>query len=144
VSRKNRNRNIVHTQNTSLIAQAEVRQWSGPLPHPEALERYNQIVPGSAERIIKLAETQHDHRLEIEKSVIDSGIAAQKLGTILGFILAMTAILGGVFLIYVGKESTGITSIIAALAGLVGVFVYGKSEQKKELTTKAESVVKAR
>jgi uncharacterized membrane protein len=121
-----------------------MRQWSGPLPHPEALERYNQIVPSAAERIIKMAETQHDHRIKIEKNVVDSNIAAQRLGTILGFIVAMTAILGGIFLVYVGKEATGIASIVTALVGLVGVFVYGKNEQKKDLAKKTEAIATAR
>jgi len=91
-----------------------------------------------------MAETQHDHRIEIEKSVVDSNIAAQKLGTILGFIVAMTAILGGVFLVYIGKEITGLASIVTALAGLVGVFVYGKLEQKKDLAKKTEAIVTTR
>jgi uncharacterized membrane protein len=121
-----------------------MQQWSGPLPHPEALERYNQIVPGSAERIIAMAEDQHDHRIEIETRVIESNISAQKLGTILGFVVAMTAIVGGSLLVYGGKETSGLTAIITALAGLVGVFVYGKREQKKELAGKAQAITSAR
>jgi hypothetical protein len=39
-----------------------------------------------------MAETQHDHRLAIEKEVVDSNVNSQKLGTVLGFIVAMTAI----------------------------------------------------
>lgn len=30
--------------------------YSGPLPHPETLAKYDQIVPGAAERIITMAE----------------------------------------------------------------------------------------
>ena len=119
-------------------------QWAGPLPHPDALERYNQIVPTAAERILAMAESQHDHRLSIEKQVIDSNLSAQKLGTILGFIVAMTAIFGGVFLAYVGKETSGLSAIIAALVALAGVFVYGKIEQKRELGEKAQAINTAR
>jgi hypothetical protein len=56
----------------------------------------------------------------------------------------MTAILGGVFLVYIGKEVTGLASIVTALAGLVGVFVYGKLEQKKDLAKKTEAIVTTR
>ncbi|MGO9864337.1 MAG: DUF2335 domain-containing protein [Terriglobales bacterium] len=121
-----------------------MHQWSGPLPQPEALQRYNQIVPTAAERIIKMAETQHDHRIAIEKNVVDSNVANQRLGTILGFIVAMTAILGGIFLAYEGKETSGVVSIITALVGLAGVFVYGKMEQKKDLASKTQALAKAR
>ena len=146
MSRKHRNRGMASPHNSALSIQAvaEMRQWSGPLPHPETLERYNQVVPSAAERIIRLAETQHDHRLAIEKEVVDSNINSQKLGTILGFIVAMTAIIGGVFLAYVGRETSGVTSIITALVGLAGVFVYGKREQKKDLANKTQAITNAR
>lgn len=129
---------------STAIIQAEMSQWSGPLPRPDALERYNQIVPTAAERIIKMAETQHDHRLAIEKKVVDSNVNSQKLGTIFGFIVSVTAILGGIFLAYVGKETSGLAAIIAALVGLATVFVYGKSEQKKDLGKKTDAMTKAR
>jgi hypothetical protein len=37
-------------------------------------------------------------------------------------------------------SGAGLTAIISALAALVGVFVYGKSEQKKELKEKANAL----
>lgn len=32
--------------------------WSGPLPHPNDLAQYNEIVPGFAERLLALHEQQ--------------------------------------------------------------------------------------
>ena len=142
MSRKNRNR-IVPSQNDELRIQAMMRSFSGPLPPPEALERYNQIVPGAAERIIAMAESQHDHRQELEKHVIHSNVSAQRLGTLLGFIVAMTAIIGGIWLIHEGKDTAGLASVLTALGALVGVFVYSKVEQKKELDKKTEALVSA-
>lgn len=46
--------------------------------------------------------------------------------------IALTSILGGVYLISIGKDASGLTAIIAALVGLVGAFVYGKYTQAKE------------
>lgn len=92
-----------------------------------------------------MAETQHDHRLAIESSVISSNISGSEIGSHpKGFIIAMTAILGGIFLVYVGKEIFGLASIVTALAGLAGVFVYGKYEQKKDLANKARSITTTR
>ena len=116
-------------------------QYSGPLPPPEALERYNQIVPGAAERLIAMAENQHTHRQELEKHVIHSNVSAQKLGTILGFIVAMTVIIGGVYLVHEGKSGEGLAAILTALAALVGVFVYSKYEQQKDLARKSQALV---
>ncbi len=141
MSHKNRNHGIA--QNAELRIQAMMRSFSGPLPPPEALERYNQILPGAAERIIAMAESQHSHRLELEKHVITSNVSAQKLGTVLGFIVAMTVVIGGMFLVHEGKSGEGLAAILTALASLVGVFLYSKHEQQKDLAKKTEALANA-
>ena len=55
---------------------------------------------------------------------------------VLGFVVAMSAIWGGVYLIAHGAQPQGLTSIIAALVGLVGVFIYARKEKVKELSRK--------
>jgi uncharacterized membrane protein len=112
----------------------------GPLPPPEALERYNQILPGAADRILGMAERQEQHRQKMEEQVVNSNVSSQKLGVKLGFVIAMTAILGGIGLALAGKSGAGLTSIIGALAALVGVFVYGKKHQGRELDEKAQAL----
>ena len=52
----------------------------------------------------------------------------------------MTAIVGGVYLISVGKAVGGLVSIITALVSLAGVFIYGKMAQKRNLTEKANTL----
>src|SRR3989338_3375865 len=54
------------------------QEFSGPLPPPEVLRQFDQVVPGAAERIIKMAEQQFAHRTELEKKVIDSDIRQSK------------------------------------------------------------------
>ena len=130
-------------QSSELRIQAMMRSFSGPLPPPEALERYNQILPGAAERIIVMAESQHAHRLDLEKHVITSNVSAQKLGTILGFVVAMTVVIGGMFLVHEGKSGEGLAAILTALASLVGVFVYSKREQQKDLNKKTDALATA-
>jgi uncharacterized membrane protein len=38
------------------------RHFSGPLPPPEVLAHYNEVVPGAAERILTLTEEQSAYR----------------------------------------------------------------------------------
>jgi hypothetical protein len=73
--------------------------------------------------------------------VIVSNVTMQKWGLGSAFVLAMTAIGGGICLSLKGMSGVGLTAIISALAALVGVFVYGKSEQKKELKEKSEALL---
>jgi predicted MFS family arabinose efflux permease len=63
------------------------------------------------------------------------------MGLACAFVIAMTAILGGIWLSSKGMSGAGLTSIIGALAALVSVFVYGKSQQKKELEENQEALV---
>jgi|SRR5271154_3497962 len=118
--------------------------FSGPLPPPEVLEKYNQAMPGLAERIINMAEQQARHRQEIEKTVINSNAFVQKVGPFLGFIVAMTAVVGGVLLVLKGKDGYGLAAIITALASLAGVFIYGKKQQRRELDEKAQDLAQPR
>lgn len=120
-----------------------MRSFSGPLPPPEALERYNQVLPGAAERIIAMAESQHNHRQGLESHVVRSNVSAQTLGTILGFIVAMTVVIGGMYLVHEGKSGEGLAAILTALASLGGVFLYSKREQQKDLAKKTEALANA-
>jgi uncharacterized membrane protein len=120
---------------------AHAAHFSGPLPPPEILVKYNEALPGCAERIIAMAETQSKHRQSLESKVIESKCNAEKNGPIYGFIICMTAIIGGIFLIYTGKSPEGLASIGGSLAGLVAVFVYGKRKQAQELRDKAQSII---
>jgi uncharacterized membrane protein len=37
--------------------------WVGPLPPPDALEQFNQIIPNGAERIMKMCEDEQKARI---------------------------------------------------------------------------------
>jgi flagellar motor component MotA len=87
-----------------------------------------------------MAESQHHHRQGLESHVIHSNVSAQKLGTILGFIVAMTVVIGGMYLVHEGKSAAGLSAILTALASLVGVFLYSKREQQKDLANKTEAL----
>jgi uncharacterized membrane protein len=123
-----------------LVLHAESTSFSGPIPPPGILEKYNEIIPNGAERIMAMAEKQSAHRESIEKRVIDGEVASQTRGSWFAFIITVLAISGGVFLIEQGKSASGLTTIITSVAGLVGVFVYSKQEQKKERIEKAEAL----
>jgi uncharacterized membrane protein len=123
-----------------IQAAIAISRFSGPLPPPEALAQYEQILTGSANRIIRMAEQQATHRQGIEAISIGSNATVQKWGLACAFVIAMTAIGGGIWLSSKGMSGTGLTSIISALVALVGVFVYGKSGQKKELAKKSNEL----
>lgn len=88
--------------------------------------------PAAQSALLPWPRSNHPTRQELEKSRIDAGNRTEHRGQIFAFIIALAAILGGVYLISIGKDASGLTAIIAALAGLVGAFVYGKYTQARE------------
>jgi uncharacterized membrane protein len=123
---------------------AEFHHFSGPLPPPEALARYNEVIPGGAERILAMAERQSAHREALESKVVNANASSQKMGSTYAFILSLVAVVGGVWLIHDGKSVTGLATILADLAALAGVFVVSRSKQAKERVQKSKALEQAR
>ena len=53
-------------QTGSVLQQTRAYQFVGPLPDPEHLKRYDEILPGAAERIFGSWERQSKHRQRLE------------------------------------------------------------------------------
>lgn len=114
--------------------------FSGPLPPPEILHSYNVVVPGAAERIVAMADRQSVHRQDLEKIVVKGNSRQQAFGTVTAFLLSLMVVAAGTFLIYNDKDVTGFWLIVADLAALAGVFVYGRRSQSKERLEKLAAI----
>jgi uncharacterized membrane protein len=73
-----RRRTEVSTANgNNSIEEIEAeRFWSGILPRPEDFAKFNDVVPGASERILRMAELEQAHRIEIEKTIIPENLSA--------------------------------------------------------------------
>jgi uncharacterized membrane protein len=114
----------------------EASTFSGPIPPPELLKGYNEIITNGAERILIMAENQSTHRIQLENHAIRDELKQSKLGQIFGFILGLVGMGLATTLAILGHEAIagifGTTTII----GLVTVFVLGKKMQQKDLSEK--------
>jgi uncharacterized membrane protein len=98
--------------------------WSGPVPSPSAIERYERVLPGLGDRLIRLTEGEAAHRQLMEKTTVDAAVRNQSRGQIFGFIIAIVVIVGGIVLVALGMNAEGLAAILTPLALLVGAFVY--------------------
>jgi uncharacterized membrane protein len=114
--------------------------FSGPLPLPSLLAKYNEVIPDGAERIMGMAERQSAHRERLEDRVVNGNVASQTRGAYLGFIIVMTAVGCGTYLIAIGKSATGLITILGSLGSLLSVFFAERRRQTKERTEKADSL----
>lgn len=70
--------NSLRPEQRSIVLRAiKQESFSGPIPHPELLQKYDEVKPGFAERIISMAERQLDHRINCEDKVVDDYSEAQ-------------------------------------------------------------------
>lgn len=106
------------------IIAARYESFSGPLPSPDVLERYEQILPGAAERIITMAEAEQSHRHTIERK----DYAEAKLGQVFGFVLGALGLIGSVFVSILGSGWAGSALGGTTVLGLVAVFVVGRTK----------------
>ena len=115
----------------------EISVWKAPIPRPEDIKKYDEVYPGAAETIFGQFRKQSDHRIEIETKVIEGGLASEKRGQIMAFILFLMLIGGGIFLMAIGKDGIGLTTALTGLATSIGLFLTQKSKANKELKSKA-------
>ena len=101
----------------------------GPLPAPETLAQYDQVLNGAAERIIAMAENQAAHRQELEASHLRSEQGRAKTGLWFALLVGLAGIIGSSVCIYHGQATGGSILGGSTLAALVGSFIYGS--QKK-------------
>src|SRR6266487_6387560 len=85
-------------QATHLLASVHRESiFLGPLPPPEALAKYEEVLPGAADRIITMAEKQVGHRQKLESKVVGSNTFNERLGMILAFIVVISLMSFGGF-----------------------------------------------
>ncbi len=120
------------------IERSEIRMRSGPLPEPAELDAYNRIIPNGADRILKMAEAQSAHRIEIEKVVITSQQRQSFCGQLFGLLIGLSGLSLATYAAVTGQPWFG--SIIggATLVSLVSAFLYTQTSQKRELEQKHE------
>jgi uncharacterized membrane protein len=89
--------------------------WSGPLPPPSDLAGYESIVPGSAERIIAMAELAVRGPIEKTAKLTEAEIDASKLG--LSFAIKLTAAMTFAAVVFFALAVAGIGVTAALTAG---------------------------
>ncbi|GLI34551.1 hypothetical protein DAMNIGENAA_19840 [Desulforhabdus amnigena] len=136
-------RSTASDQNNQLQTKQQLllgHQYSGPLPHPSILEKYEVLYPGATKLIIDNYLLQTKHRQELEKRVIESGCGDSRKGLWFAFIIGMTGIVGSVACILSGAQIAGSVLGFTSLTGLVSTFIIGTRERRAERETKFKAM----
>lgn len=114
---------------TARITQIAVsEQFSGPMPHPKHLREYESTLPGSAERILSMAEKTLDHNISVRDRSLLAEIEDTKRGMRYGATLFGLLILCGFSSLFV-TDSELVPGLFlgAAVIGGITAFIEGRN-----------------
>ena len=95
-----------------------IQSYRGVIPPPTAMEGYEKVCPGAADRILAMAENDLKHKHEIETKeqdsivrcrdeVLNSEISNFRRGQYFGFIIIVIALIGGFYLVLNNQKIGG-------------------------------------
>ena len=122
-------------QPVRMLVEQELR---GPLPPPHVLAEYERQVPGSADRILAMAENGQQHHMAIEREQLEleretlrsvnNAIANEnsrgKWGIVAATIIALSVMGVGGWLTSIGHGGFGLGFLFVSIGSLVGTFLY--------------------
>lgn len=110
---------------THLIGSIISAHWSGPLPPATELEQIDQIIPGGADRLLRMAEKEQTHRIEDAKR-----------GQYLGWSLAAGAVMAAVVVsLCHGPWQVPVALVGIPVLGAVHALIQGRRDKRRKHAT---------
>lgn len=107
---------------TSLTAES----FSGPVPPPAVLAKYDLIVPGAAERILSMAESEAAHQHELEIRALEVSGAILTRGQRFALTIGLASLSVAALAIILGEQWAASIVGGSTILGLVSIFVTGR------------------
>jgi uncharacterized membrane protein len=112
-------------QVATSVARAE--SFSGPMPHPRHLIEYEKTLPGSAERILTMAEKEQSHRHIQEDRMVRAEVRNSMFGLCFGLILSVGMLVGATYCAMINQAWVSTAFLSVAAFGMIKSFIeYGK------------------
>jgi uncharacterized membrane protein len=108
-----------------------VEQWIGksPLPPPDILQRYDEVLPGATERLLRMVEDESAHRRKLENRQMDSEVAEAHRGQWMAFFITVFTIAIGAYTALQGAQVTGTFIGAGGVIALAAVFIRGRQRR---------------
>lgn len=112
--------------------------YEGPIPTPELLKGFEEILPGAADRILSMTEKEGEHRRSIQRRGHAAYILNERIGMFFAFLICSIAIAAGTFCIIKGAPAAGAILPAIPLATIVIAFIHGRAGGNKPQSKKSE------
>ena len=111
--------------------QQELSFFSGPLPPPNDLIKYNEVFPDCGKVIVEMAQKEQSHRHSTEDRRLDGDISLARRGQLIGGFLALVAVVGAIYLLAHDKSITGLSVLGGVVLVFGGAFVYDRYQKSQ-------------
>lgn len=112
-----------------VVAEVIQSEFSGPIPPPNIIKGYEDVLPGAADRILSMAEKQSNHRQEMERTIIKAESRDGLLGVLFAFLLGLGCIVAAIVIVCLVPQNSGaISSSVLGVAGIgsiIATFIKG-------------------
>ena len=85
--------------------------------------QYENAFPGTAERILKMADTEQNHRMEWENNSLEYATKAERRGQWMAFALAFACIGGAVVCGTYGQTTAAVALSVVSVSGIAVRFL---------------------
>lgn len=113
-----------------VTTQALLNHYSGPLPSPAHFEAFERVLPGSAERILKMAETEQARRHATDLIAQRAYNRETATGQWFALVIGLVTVIAGMYAAVNGAQWPGGLIGAGGLFGLVSAFIYGRKSRK--------------
>lgn len=120
----------VATKIASMVVTQE-ETYSGDVPHPVHLRGFEEIVPGSAKKIIDNAVSESEHRRSWEDNALAGHFKLASRAQICGFILSLLLIIGGFVLGLMDKTVVGCAMLVPGVLGTAFNLIKSNKQQRE-------------
>lgn len=109
-----------------LDVDLQASRYTSPLPSPDDLKRYSELLPDAPERLLSAGELEQAHRHQIERDLVEldregmpSFYAGQRRGQVIGGMVAIAYLAVMAFAISEGYGIVGVTGAAAGVAAII-------------------------
>ena len=103
-----------------------VESYRGPLPHPRHFGQFEEILPGSAERILRMAENEQSYRHGMGRNIVRAESSYASKGQLIGAFVIIALIGCALYSIILGSTTGAGLFLGAGALGGVAMFVNGQ------------------
>jgi uncharacterized membrane protein len=105
----------------------KAQRFRGPLPHPDVLAGYDRVQAGLAERVVRMAEKEQDHRHALDDKFVDAEVKFGSRGQVFVLIVALAFLAAALVLGLAGQTAAAVAVTGIDLAAVVAPFLWRKT-----------------